>query len=138
MHVSSQGTPAARSFAQKLYLGVASLILAGIVSEGVFIGPSLFADTSWGRAVHAVLGVLLLLLTLLLPVAARLSRLSGRMILLCAVLCVLTLLEVTSAVLGRKAAFHPANALLMVSLTVVLLMQGWHMMRERGREMKPK
>lgn len=42
------------------------------------------------------------------------------MILLRAVLFVLTLIEVTSAVLGRRAPFlaalHPANALLMVSL----------------------
>lgn len=129
MCVSSQGIPVARRWAQNLYLAVASLILIGIVSEGVFIGPSLFAATRWGRAVHGDLGVLLLLLTLLLPVAGRLSRLPSRVTLLSSVLCVLTLLEVTSAVLARRspllAALHPANAMLMVGLTVVLLMQAW-------------
>jgi hypothetical protein len=142
MHVSSQEPPVARSFAQKLYLGVASLILIGIVIEGLLIGPSLFAATTWGRAIHAVLGAVLFLLTLLLPVAGRLSRLPGRVILLSAVLFVLALLEVTSAALGKRtpflAALHPANALLMVGLTVVLLIQGWQLMRERRGEMKPR
>ena len=121
---------------------MASLILVGIVSEGLLIGPSLFASTSWGRAAHGELGVLLLLLTLLLPVAGRLSRLSGRMIILSTVLFVLALIEVTSAVLGRRvpflAALHPANALLMVGLTVVLLMQGWQLTRQKRGEMKTR
>jgi hypothetical protein len=69
------------------------------------------------------------------------SRLSGRVILLSGVLCVLTLIEMASAALGRRtpllAALHPANALLMAGLTVLLLIQGWHLMRERRREMKP-
>ncbi len=142
MHVSSQDPPVARSFAHKLYLAVAGLILVGIVSEGLLIGPSLFAATRWGRAVHGDLGALLFLLTLLLPLAGRLSRMSGKMILLSAVLCVLALIEVMSAALGRRAPFlaalHPANALLMVGLTVLLLMQAWHMMRQRRDEMKPR
>jgi hypothetical protein len=87
-------------------------------------------------------GGLIFLLTLLLPVAGRLARLSGRMILLSAVLCVLTLIEVISATLGRRfpvlAALHPANALLMVGLTVLLLMQGWHLLRKRNDEMKTR
>ena len=48
MHVSSQEPPVVRSFAHKLYLAGASLILIGIVSEGVLIGPSLFADAYLG------------------------------------------------------------------------------------------
>lgn len=142
MHVSSGEPPVARSFAHKLYLAVASLILLGIVSEGVLIGPSLFADTHWGRAVHSDLGAVLFLLTLLLPVVGRLARLSGRVILLSVMLCVLTLIQVTSAALGRRspvlAALHPANALLMVTLTVLLLMQGWHLMRQKSDEMKTR
>lgn len=39
----------------------------------------------------------------------------------------------TLAVLGRRvpflAALHPADALLMVGLTVVLLVQGWQLMK---------
>jgi hypothetical protein len=142
MCVSSQRIPVARRWAQNLYLAVASLILCGIVSEGLLIGPSLFANTNWGRVTHAVVGVLIFLLTLLLPVAGLLARLSRRMIILSAVLFVLALLEVTLAGLGRKApllaALHPANALLMVGLTVVLLLQGWHIMQQRKGEMRPK
>lgn len=59
MHIVSLGTPVARSFAQKLYLVVAGLIFFGLVSEGLLIGPSLFADMHWGRAIHGDLGVLL-------------------------------------------------------------------------------
>jgi hypothetical protein len=125
MHVSSQ-----------------ELILIGIVSEGLLIGPSLFADTTWGRAAHIALGALLFLLTLLLPVAALLARLSGRMIISSAGLFVLTLIEVMSAALGRSApllaALHPANAMLMFGLTVVLLIQGWQLMRQRRGKMKPR
>jgi hypothetical protein len=142
MHDSSQEPPVARSFAHKLYLAVVGLILLGIVSEDVLIGPSLFADTHWGRAIHGDLGAVLFLLTLLLPVVGRLARLSGRVILLSVMLCVLTLIQVTSAALGRQspvlAALHPANALLMVILTVLLLMQGWHLMRQKSDEMKTR
>lgn len=141
MHDSSQEPPVVRSLAHKLYLAVASLILIGIVSEGVLIGPSLFADTRRGRAIHGDLGAVLFLLTLL-PVVGRLARLSGRVILLSVMLCVLTLIQVTSAALGRRspvlAALHPANALLMVALTVLLLMQGWHLMRQKSDEMKTR
>ncbi len=134
MHVSSGETPVVRIFAHKLYLAVASLILLGIVIEGLLIGPSLFADTTWGRKAHALLGGVIFLLTLLLPLVGKLSRLSGKMILLSAVLFVLALIQVASADLGRRvpllAALHPANAMLMVGLTVLLLIQGWHLRRE--------
>ena len=129
----------ARTVAQKLYLGVASLILLGIVSEGVLIGPSLFAAMHWGRTIHGGLGVVLFGLSLLLPVLGWLARLPGSMILVNGVLCVLALLELTSAALGRKvpllAALHPATALVMVALTVVLFMHGWHLAREKKGEM---
>ncbi len=127
MHVSSGGPSVVRRIAHQCYLGVASLILIGIVSEGLLIGPSLFANTSWGRAAHILLGGLLFLLALFLPVAGLLARLSRRMILLSVVLWVLTLIQVMSADLGRRipllAALHPANAMLMVGLTALLFMQ---------------
>jgi len=53
MHVSSGEPPVVRRCAHKLYLVFVSLIFLGIVSEGVLIGPSLFADTHWGHAVHS-------------------------------------------------------------------------------------
>jgi uncharacterized membrane protein len=65
------------------------------------------------------------LLTLLLPLVGRLAGFSGRMVLLSVVLCVLVVLQVISPELGRTVAFmaavHPANAMLMVCVTVLLL-----------------
>jgi hypothetical protein len=140
MHISSGKPSGAQRFAHTLYLAVAGLILIGIVSEGLLIGPSLFSGTTWGRAVHGHLAGLLLLLTLLLPVVGRFSRLPGRMILLSVVLFVLTLSEAILAVLGRRAAvpaaLHPATALLMSGLTVMLLLQGWRLLRERSAHLK--
>jgi hypothetical protein len=56
MHVSSQRIPVARRWVQNLYLAVTSLILIGIVIQGVLIGLSLFASTKWGQAAHGSLG----------------------------------------------------------------------------------
>lgn len=136
MNITSRGL-IARPWAQMLYLGLASLILIGIVIEGLLIGPSLFGATRWGRAVHGDLGAGLFLLTLLLPVVARLAHLPGRAIHLSAVLFGLALLQVTSAALGRTtpflAAFHPANAMVMAGVTMVLLMQT-RLLRRESRE----
>lgn len=123
-------------FAHRLYLILVSLILLGILGEGVLIGPSLFAVTHWGRAVHGDLGAALLGLSLLLPVVGRWAHLPGRMTLLSSVLFVLFLIEAIAGALGRRspvlAALHPANALLMAGLTVLLLLQGWHTVHGRG------
>ncbi|MFL5660562.1 MAG: DUF6220 domain-containing protein [Ktedonobacteraceae bacterium] len=140
MHVSSQGAPGARHWAQNLYLVLAGLILLGILIQGFLIGTSLFAGTIWGRTAHGVLGLLLLLLTLLLPLAGLLASLSSRMTILSALLFVLTLIQVTLAGLDRSAPFlaalHPANAMLMFGLNMFLIIQGWQMMRGRRSEMK--
>jgi hypothetical protein len=140
MHVSSGEPSVVHHFAPKLYLIMISLILLGIVVEGALIGPSLFATTSFGRTIHGDLGGLLLLLTLLLPVVSRLSRMPGRMTLPSAVLFALTLIQALSAALGRRflvlAALHPANARLLAALVVLLLMQAWHAMRQRSDELK--
>ena len=142
MHVSSGEPRKVPCFAPKLYLIMVSLILLGIVVEGALIGPSLFAATHWGWAVHGNLGGVLFLLTLLLPVVSGLSRMPGRMTLLSTVLAVLNLLEVTSAAGGRRvpllAALHPANALLLMALTVLLLVQAWQLMRQGSDAMEPK
>ncbi len=127
MHVSSQESAITHQWARRLYQAMVGLILLGIVMEGLLIGPSLFAATHWGRAAHVDLGGVLFLLMLLLPLAARLAHLPGKVIGLSAVLFALALLEVISPHLGRTipflAAVHPANALLMMALTVVLLVQ---------------
>jgi hypothetical protein len=140
MHVTSQGAPGAQRWAQTLYLVLASLILLSILCQGFLIGTSLFAGTVWGRVAHGVLGLVLLLLTLLLPLSGLMARVSGRMTILSAVLFVLTLIEVALAGLGRSAPFlaalHPANAMLMFGLNMFLIIQGGRMMRERSFEMK--
>lgn len=140
MHVSSGEPSVVRRFAPKLYLIMVSLILLGIVVEGALIGPSLFAATNFGRTIHGDLGGLLLLLTLLLPVVSGLSRMPGRMTLPSAVLFALTLIQAMSAALGRRvlvlAALHPANALLMAALAMLLLMQAWHAMWQRSDALK--
>jgi hypothetical protein len=140
MPVSSQGTAVARSWAQNLYLVLASLILLGLFCQGFLIGISLFAGATWGQAAHGVLGLVLLPLTLLLPLAGLLARLSGRIIILSAVLFVLTLIEVTLAGLGSSvpflAAFHPANAMLMFGLNMFLIIQGWQAVHLKMLDMK--
>ncbi|GHO63101.1 hypothetical protein KSC_019930 [Ktedonobacter sp. SOSP1-52] len=134
MHVSSQGIPVARRWEQNLYLLLSSLILLGILIQGFLIGTLMFAGTIWGRTAHGVLGLLLLLLTLSLPLAGLLARLSSKMIILSAVLFMLTLIQVMLAGFSRSAPFlaalHPANAMLMFGLNVFLIIQGWQMMRK--------
>lgn len=135
MHITSQRSSPPRLWAQKLYLGMVTLILLGVLCEGLLIGPSLFADTHWGRALHGYLGALLFLLMVLLPVIAKISRLPGNPTALSVVLLALALLEVISASQGRKlpvlAALHPANALLMAGVLMVMFIQGWQQARKR-------
>lgn len=122
------------------YLTLAGLILLGILIEGFFIGTSLFAGTIWGRATHGALGLLLLLLTLLLPLAALLARLPGKMTIWSAVLFVLTLLQVMLAGFSRSvpllAALHPSHAMLLFGLNVILILQGWQMRGKKRPEME--
>ncbi|HZT98936.1 MAG TPA: hypothetical protein VFA10_04715 [Ktedonobacteraceae bacterium] len=140
MHVSSGEPSVVHRFALRLYLIMISVILLLIVVEGALIGPSLFIATHFGRTIHGDLGGLLLLLALLVPVVSGLSRLPGRMTLPGVVLFALTLIQAMSAALGRRflvlAALHPANALLMAALAMLLLMRAWQMMRQRSDEVK--
>jgi hypothetical protein len=131
MHISSQKSSVVQRIAYQCYLGMVSLILLGILIEGLLIGPSVFEVTKWGRVSHAVLGALIFVLTLLLPLAGLLARLPKRIVTLSAVLWALALLQVISADLARgvplMAALHPANALLMAALTMLLLIQAWQL-----------
>lgn len=64
------------------------------------------------------------------------------MTLLSTVLFALTLIQALSAALGRRvlvlAALHPANALLLAALSVLLLMQGQYLMRQRSDKMQTR
>jgi hypothetical protein len=131
-----------RRWARNLYLVLVSLVLLGILVEGLIIGPSMFGVTSSGLAAHLNVGALLLLATLLLPVVALLGRLSFGMVAASGLLFLLALLQVTSGGLGMRpygvavlAAIHPVNAMVMVGLSVLLHVFGW---RERaGRTAEP-
>ncbi|GHO61953.1 hypothetical protein KSC_008450 [Ktedonobacter sp. SOSP1-52] len=140
MQVSRKKMPMAHSRMLLFYLTLAGLILLGILIEGFLIGTSIFAGTAWGRATHGALGLLLLLLTLLLPLAALLARLPGTMTIWSAVLFVLTLLQVTLAGFARSvpflAALHPSNAMLLFGLNVILIVQGWQMRGKKSPEME--
>lgn len=129
---------AERRWTRNLCLILVSLVLLGILVEGLIIGPSLFGVTTSGLAAHLnVRALLLLLATLLLPAMALLARLSPWMVAASALLFLLALLQVTSGGLGMQpyrvailASIHPVNAMVMVGLSVLLLVFGW---RERGR-----
>jgi hypothetical protein len=69
---ATQKPSATRSFGRKLYLVIASLILLGVVCQGVLIGPSLFTGTTWGQTIHASLGATTVLLAALHPATALL------------------------------------------------------------------
>lgn len=134
--VAIQSGPAARgSWACNLYLGLAGLILVGILAAGMLIGPSLFSGTKWGRDAHLGVGTLVFFLTLLLPLAGLLARLPRGMIVASVGLFVLALVQVITASMALEghtlpAAVHPTNAMLMFGLTVLLVAAGW---RRRGQ-----
>ncbi len=136
MQTSTPTIPAHRPWRENLYLIVASLILVGIVGEGLLIGPSLFATTHWGRAAHGDVAVALFVLTLLLAPLGLLARLPGWTILVSGLLFVLTLLQFSTGFLGSRSAFfaalHPAAALLMAGLTGIVLLQVWHQRNKQG------
>ncbi|GHO89218.1 DUF6220 domain-containing protein [Dictyobacter formicarum] len=121
-----------------VYLTLAGLILSGTLLQGFLIGTSLFADAAWGQTAHSILGMVLLLLTLLLPLVGLLVRLPGRITVFSAVLFVLTLLQVTLAGLARSAPFlaalHPTNAMLMFAVNMYLFIQVWHITQGRQTE----
>ncbi|HLW01146.1 MAG TPA: hypothetical protein VKT82_20985 [Ktedonobacterales bacterium] len=136
MDVSYKKAAAApRRWALTIYLTLASLIFLGILSQGFLIGALLFAGASWAGDAHALGGLIVLILALLLPLAGLLARLPGRLIILSAVLFALTLIQVILPNLSDSvpfaAAFHPTNAMLLFGLTLLLLIQGWRL-RQRG------
>lgn len=116
-----------------LYLALASLIFLGILTQGFLIGATLFAGAGWGRDAHSINGLVVLILTLLLPLAGLLARLPGRLTILSAMLFLLTLIQVILPNLSDNvpflAALHPTNAMLLFGLTLLLIIQGWRLIQ---------
>lgn len=127
MQVSSKSVPGVRHWAQTLYLVLASLILLGIFLQGFFIGALLFGGAAWGQAAHAITGLVLLILSLLLAVAGLLAQVSGRMKIWGFLLFVLVLLQMVLPSLGESvpllAALHPANAMILFGLNLFLIVR---------------
>lgn len=135
MDASYKAPAVPRRWALIVYLTLASLIFLGILTQGFLIGALLFVGASWAADAHAIGGLVVLILALLLPLAGWLSRLPGRLTFLSAVLFVLMLIQVILPNLSDSipfaAALHPTNAMLLFGLTLLLLAQGWRVMRRR-------
>jgi hypothetical protein len=90
------------------YLTLAILIFLGILLQGFLIGALLFAGAGWAADAHATLGLVMLTLALLLPLAGWLARLPGRLTILSAVLSALTLIQVILPNLSDSLPFAAA------------------------------
>jgi hypothetical protein len=133
MQVTSRGTSVPRRWAQNLYLAWAGLIELGILVQGFLIGAYLFGGAAWGRDSHGLMGLVLLAMSLLLPLIGLLAKLPGRMIGLSFLLFVLVIIQMVLGSIGGNApllaALHPANAMILFGLNLVLIFQIRQMMR---------
>jgi Family of unknown function (DUF6220) len=125
MQVSSKGAPVARRWAQNLYLVLASLVLLGIFLQGFLIGAFLFGGATWGRDEHALMGLVLLALSLLLALVGLLAQVPGRMKIWDFLLFVLVVIQYVLGSIGGNApllaALHPANAMILFGLSLFLI-----------------
>ncbi len=133
MQVSSQDAPVARRWAQTLYLVLASLMLLGIFLQGFLIGAYLFGGAIWGRNAHSFMGLVLLVLSLLLPLVGLLAQVPGRMKVWGFLLFVLVIIQMVLGSIGGNlpllAALHPANAMVLFGLSLFLVFRIWQVMR---------
>jgi heme A synthase len=133
MQVSSQDAPVARRWAQNLYLVLASLILLGIFLQGFLIGAFLFGGAIWGRNGHSLMGLVLLVLSLLLPLVGLLAQVPGRMKVWGFLLFVLVFIQMVLGSIGGNlpllAALHPANAMVLFGLSLFLIFRIRQVMR---------
>lgn len=136
MQVSSKGMPAARHWTQYLYLVLASLILLGIFLQGFLIGAFLFGGATWGRNGHAIMGLVLLALSLLLALVGLFAQVPGRMKVWGLLLFVLMVIQMVLGSIGGNipllAALHPANAMILFGLNLFLILQIRQVMRVNG------
>jgi hypothetical protein len=125
MQVTSKGAPVARRWAQNLYLVLASLVLLGIFLQGFLIGAFLFGGAIWGRDGHALMGLVLLALSLLLALVGLLAQVPGRMKIWGFLLFVLVVIQFVLGSIGGNApllaALHPANAMILFGLSLFLI-----------------
>ncbi len=136
MQVSAKETPAAGRWAQNLYLVLASLMALGIFLQGFFIGALLFSGATWGQNVHAFMGLVLLVVSLLLALVGLLAHIPGSLKIAGFVLFGLVLLQLILASLSESvpllAALHPANAMILFGLSLFLIVRIRQVMRGQG------
>ena len=136
MQVSSKGMPVARHWTQYIYLVLASLTLLGIFLQGFLIGAFLFGGATWGRDGHAIMGLVLLALSLLLALVGLLAQVPARMKLWGLLLFVLMVIQMVLGSIGGNipllAALHPANAMILFGLNLFLILQIRQVMRVNG------
>jgi hypothetical protein len=133
MQVTSQDAPVTGRWAQTLYLVLACLILLGIFLQGFLIGAFLFAGAIWGKDVHSIMGLALLVLSLLLALAGLLAQVPGRTkvwgFLLFVLMIIQFVLPSTSGTIPLLAALHPANAMVLFGLNLFLIVRIRQVMR---------
>ena len=115
-----------RIWLQKVYLGVAWLLVTGVVIQFLLVGLALFAGYGFGP--HIEFGFFFLGVTpIVLLILAFLAGLPRRMIGLSALILVLVIVQVSipglRSMLPIVAALHPINALLVLWLSARLAQQ---------------
>lgn len=73
-----KATAVPRRWALLLYLTLVSLMFLGILTQGFLIGALLFAGADWAGDAHAIGGLVVLILALLLPLAGQADHLERR------------------------------------------------------------
>lgn len=123
------------------YLIVAVVFLVGILTQVFFAGLSLLGgQPSWGA--HIALGHSLLLAALLLVAFAYLGRMKSRIKPLSWLTLVVYVLLADFVVFLRGsvplvAALHPVLALVLFTLTAMLVSRAWQAIRSPERQMSP-
>lgn len=138
-HLSQNNTTQNRPvslFSRLARYGFLVLIIAyvlGMILQPFVIGVHLFGAGSWGKTAHAMLGgAIIPLLALLLPLFGLLGRLPRQVNWMCALLFVITVLQVTLPFLRASvpllSALHPLIAIFLFGSSFFLLRHVWVLM----------
>jgi hypothetical protein len=119
-----------RSIARTIHIGIAWLMVAGLVIQVWLAGRGVF-DTSAGFAPHRDLGYMIGLVPIVLLVLGLLGGMGRRVAILAAAIFVLgivqSLLVFQRASNPSIAALHPVNGFLILLLAIVLAHDSWQM-----------
>jgi cytochrome b len=123
-----------------MLLGYAWLFLAAIVAQVYLAGLMLFGQED-GKDLHLGTGYLLAMAGLLFLALPALARAGARTVILGVVLSVITFFQPTITFAREEspfvAALHPVNALLIFTISVVVVRRATQLVREERAEVKP-